>query len=35
MDMSRAKKGNYVFAAKLVRGAYMKLERERATRLGE
>jgi proline dehydrogenase len=29
-DMDRAKKGNYKFAAKLVRGAYMVLERQYA-----
>lgn len=29
-DMDRAKKGNYRFAAKLVRGAYMVLERQHA-----
>lgn len=29
-DMDRAKKGNYKFAAKLVRGAYMVLERQHA-----
>jgi proline dehydrogenase len=30
LDMQRAQKGNYKFAAKLVRGAYMVLEREHA-----
>jgi proline dehydrogenase len=33
-DIERAKKGNYKFAAKLVRGAYMVLERQRAKDLG-
>jgi proline dehydrogenase len=33
-DLARAKKGQYKFAAKLVRGAYMVLERERAANLG-
>ncbi|KAJ1432629.1 proline dehydrogenase [Ochromonadaceae sp. CCMP2298] len=33
-DISRAKAGDYHFAAKLVRGAYMELERNRATELG-
>lgn len=32
-DLMRAKQGNYYFAAKLVRGAYMELERARATEL--
>ncbi|KAK9799009.1 hypothetical protein WJX73_003308 [Symbiochloris irregularis] len=30
-DMTRAKQDGYIFAAKLVRGAYMSLERQRAT----
>ena len=34
MDIERAKKGNYCFAAKLVRGAYMVLERSRAAEMG-
>lgn len=29
-DLARAQQGNYIFAAKLVRGAYMELERNRA-----
>ncbi len=33
-DMERARKGNYKFAAKLVRGAYMVLEREHAAKNG-
>ncbi len=33
-DMDRAKKGNYKFAAKLVRGAYMVLERQHAIEKG-
>jgi proline dehydrogenase len=33
-DMDRAKKGNYKFAAKLVRGAYMVLERQHASDKG-
>lgn len=33
-DLERARKGNYKFAAKLVRGAYMVLERQRARDLG-
>lgn len=32
-DLARAKNGRYKFAAKLVRGAYMVLERERAEQL--
>jgi proline dehydrogenase len=32
-DLTRAKNGQYKFAAKLVRGAYMVLERERAANL--
>lgn len=35
MDILRAKKGNFICSAKLVRGAYLKLERERATHLGK
>ena len=34
IDLHRAQKGNYKFAAKLVRGAYMVLERQRAIDLG-
>lgn len=33
-DMERARREGYVFAAKLVRGAYVKLERARAAELG-
>lgn len=33
MDVERAKKGGYCFAAKLVRGAYMVLERARAAEM--
>ncbi|KAF8071105.1 hypothetical protein HT031_001187 [Scenedesmus sp. PABB004] len=33
-DMERARREGYVFAAKLVRGAYLQLERARAARLG-
>jgi len=33
-DIARAKQGKYKFAAKLVRGAYMQLERERANTIG-
>lgn len=33
-DLARARKGNYKFAAKLVRGAYMVLERQRALDMG-
>lgn len=33
-DIDRAKKGNYIFAAKLVRGAYMVVERSRSEKLG-
>lgn len=33
-DIARAKKGNYFFACKLVRGAYMELERARAIEKG-
>lgn len=33
-DLERAKTGNYKFAAKLVRGAYMVLERKRAEDMG-
>lgn len=33
-DIERANQGGYKFAAKLVRGAYMQLERERAKQLG-
>lgn len=34
LDLERAHQGNYKFAAKLVRGAYMVLERRRAEELG-
>lgn len=34
LDIDRARKGNYMFAAKLVRGAYMVLERARSASLG-
>lgn len=33
-DVTRAEQGGYQFAAKLVRGAYMQLERERAKTIG-
>eukprot|EP00602_Paraphysomonas_sp_CaronLab_P001692 CAMPEP_0185033924 /NCGR_PEP_ID=MMETSP1103-20130426/23340_1 /TAXON_ID=36769 /ORGANISM="Paraphysomonas bandaiensis, Strain Caron Lab Isolate" /LENGTH=403 /DNA_ID=CAMNT_0027570369 /DNA_START=420 /DNA_END=1631 /DNA_ORIENTATION=+ len=33
-DLKRAELGNYYFAAKLVRGAYMELERKRAEDMG-
>eukprot|EP00879_Flechtneria_rotunda_P002759 GHRR01002968.1.p1 GENE.GHRR01002968.1~~GHRR01002968.1.p1 ORF type:complete len:566 (+),score=216.84 GHRR01002968.1:798-2495(+) len=33
-DMERARREGYVFAAKLVRGAYVQLERARAVKLG-
>jgi proline dehydrogenase len=33
-DLERANTGNYKFAAKLVRGAYMVLERKRAEDMG-
>lgn len=35
VDLDRARKGGYTFAAKLVRGAYMELERTTAERAGE
>ena len=34
IDVDRARKGNYSFAAKLVRGAYMVVERSRAAQMG-
>jgi proline dehydrogenase len=34
IDLERARKGNYSFAAKLVRGAYMVVERSRAAQMG-
>jgi len=33
-DMDRAREGDYHFACKLVRGAYMHLERQRASQMG-
>lgn len=34
LDLERAQRGEYIFAAKLVRGAYMFLERVRAEEKG-
>lgn len=33
-DLERARKGKYIFATKVVRGAYMVMERQRAAQLG-